>query len=252
MALQFERIDQSPDSPLVIQAMSLVYWQVYQEDTINPADFANASHSDTGELYALHDEGDVLATGLLQCGTHQSRPEEAQVVLLAVRPELQGRKVGAYMLTRLEQRAVELGAATMKIFPTSSSEPFYKRHNYDDPDEEGDMYKKLEGIRSGIPAMPEITTVTEAQDSVGVLIVRLYQAEAGLRLSRDIGMLAKFCMADALDAIEATEPGASFGQQPVNKKDLIFAALRADEALARIENAIAYIEDYRGYLQAGR
>jgi GNAT superfamily N-acetyltransferase len=75
------------------------------------------------ELYVAVEDGQVVATGMIDCGT-------GRVDAVFVRPDRMRQGVGRQMMELLEDLARDAGLAELSLDATLNAAPFYRRHGF--------------------------------------------------------------------------------------------------------------------------
>lgn len=117
-----------PSTPSELEAYYLLRW----EELRKPWNKPRGSELDDQESECIHamlldDDNSAAAVGRLQF----NGPGEAQLRFMAVRNDLQGKGLGAHIITYLEEKAREKGAKTMVLQAREKAVSFYKRNGYE-------------------------------------------------------------------------------------------------------------------------
>lgn len=116
-----------PSTPAELEAYYLLRWEVLRKPWNKP----RGSELDDQESECIHamllDENDrAAAVGRLQFND----ADEAQLRFMAVRDDLQGKGIGAHIVSYLEEKAREKGAKTIVLQAREKAVSFYERNGY--------------------------------------------------------------------------------------------------------------------------
>lgn len=73
---------------------------------------------------------DEMGKGIAVCRLHFNNATNAQIRMMGVLPEYQGKKLGSMLLSYLEKIATEKGATIMELDAREEAVPFYTANGY--------------------------------------------------------------------------------------------------------------------------
>ncbi|MES2389812.1 MAG: GNAT family N-acetyltransferase [Bacteroidota bacterium] len=122
----------SPETEEVFRDSLKLRYKVLREPLGQP----RGSEEDSLDLVAIHavalnPEGKVVGTGRI----HSNSGRQAQIRLMAVEPELQGKGIGKQLLDFLEGKGKQMGAKYVRVHARESAKAFYAANGYNDVSE---------------------------------------------------------------------------------------------------------------------
>lgn len=115
-----------PRTPAELEQYYSLRWETLRKPWGKPRGSELDEHEEQSIHAMLVDNGEAIAVGRLQFNS----PAEAQLRFMGVRSDMQGKGLGAHIISYLEKKAAEKGAHRMILQAREKAVSFYERNGY--------------------------------------------------------------------------------------------------------------------------